>query len=276
MGKRHVLITGGAGRVASILRQHWGTRYRLRLADVRPVVDLDRHEEYVELDITDLGSFTVACEGIDTILHLAADPSPQADFYQSLLSLNIIGGYNGFEAARRAGCRRLVFASSINALLGYGRKDGQPDGRCQSTRRMSTALPSAGGKPWLVSTATSMLCRAFACVCTARPSTRVISPKTPRMVASARGMRPICSLPASMPMTRSASLSSTVLHATKMAGSWSVRRIRAWPTSHRTARRSLGRNAGYTLALVKCRKSGSCPGPHRTTRSVAAQSARAI
>ena len=119
MGKLHVLITGAAGRVASILRQHWGDRYRLRLADVRPVEDLDLHEEYVELDITDLEAFTTACEGIDTVLHLAADPSPQADFYQSLLSLNIIGGYNGFEAARRAGCQRIVFASSINAVLGY-------------------------------------------------------------------------------------------------------------------------------------------------------------
>ena len=122
MGKRHVLITGSAGRVASILRQHWGDRYRLRLADVRLVEDLDLHEEYVQLDITDLEAFTAACEGIDTVLHLAADPSPQADFYQSLLSLNIIGGYNGFEAARRAGCRRLVFASSINAVLGYGKE----------------------------------------------------------------------------------------------------------------------------------------------------------
>ncbi len=122
MGKRHVLITGSAGRVASILRQHWGDRYRLRLADVRLVEDLALHEEYVELDITDLEAFTAACEGIDTVLHLAADPSPQADFYQSLLSLNIIGGYNGFEAARRAGCRRLVFASSINAVLGYGKE----------------------------------------------------------------------------------------------------------------------------------------------------------
>ena len=64
MGKRHVLITGSAGRVASILRQHWGDRYRLRLADVRPVADLDLHEEYVELDITDLEAFTAACEGV--------------------------------------------------------------------------------------------------------------------------------------------------------------------------------------------------------------------
>ena len=60
MGKLHVLITGGAGRVASILRQHWGDRYQLRLADVRPVEDLDLHEEYVALDITDLEAFTAA------------------------------------------------------------------------------------------------------------------------------------------------------------------------------------------------------------------------
>ena len=96
----------------------------MRLADVRPVADLAPHEEYIEPDITDLEAFTAACGGIDTVLHLAADPSPKADFYQSLLSLNIIGGYNGFEAARRAGCRCLVFASSINAVLGYG-QDGQ-------------------------------------------------------------------------------------------------------------------------------------------------------
>ena len=91
----------------------------MRLADVRPVADLAPHEEYIEPDITDLEAFTAACEGIDTVLHLAADPSPQADFYQSLLSLNIIGGYNGFEAARRAGSQRIVFANSINAVLGY-------------------------------------------------------------------------------------------------------------------------------------------------------------
>ncbi|SVB35354.1 uncharacterized protein METZ01_LOCUS188208 [marine metagenome] len=61
-----------------------------------------------------------ACEGIDTIVHLAADPSPAAEFYETLLPLNIIGGYNGFQAAAEAGCRRIVFASSVNAVLGYG------------------------------------------------------------------------------------------------------------------------------------------------------------
>ena len=119
--KRNLLITGGAGNVATFLRQHWGERHTLRLADIRPVEDLSSHEEAVEFDISDLEAFTKACEGIDTVVHLAADPSPRADFYESLLQRNVIGAYNGFEAARRAGCRRLVFASSINAVSGYDR-----------------------------------------------------------------------------------------------------------------------------------------------------------
>lgn len=122
MSPRHVLMTGAAGRVGTFLREHWRGRYRLRLADVRPVEDAG-DDETIELDITDLDAFTRACEGIDTVLHLAADPSPKADFYESLLQRNIIGGYNGFEAARLAGCRRIVFASSINAVLGYGKTD---------------------------------------------------------------------------------------------------------------------------------------------------------
>ncbi|MBT4613074.1 MAG: NAD(P)-dependent oxidoreductase [Gemmatimonadetes bacterium] len=120
MSKRHVLITGAAGRVGTILRQQWGDRYQLRLADVAAVDDLAAHEQFLPLDVTDLAAFVSVCEGIDTLVHLAADPSPRADFYETLLQRNIIGGYNGFEAARQAGCRRLVFASSIHAVLGHG------------------------------------------------------------------------------------------------------------------------------------------------------------
>ena len=117
--KQHVLITGAAGLVAGIVRQHWGDRYRLRLADIQPVSDLADHEESIKLDIRDLEAFTEACRDIDVVLHLAADRSPSADFYETLIDLNLIGCYNGFEAARRSGCRRVVFASSINAVLGY-------------------------------------------------------------------------------------------------------------------------------------------------------------
>ena len=52
------------------------------------------------------------------MLHLAADPSPQADFYASLLDRNIKATYNVMHAAE-AEVKRVVFASSVNAILGY-------------------------------------------------------------------------------------------------------------------------------------------------------------
>ena len=59
--KPHVLITGAAGLVGGIVRQHWGDRYRLRLADIQSISDLADHEESVELDIRNLEAFTEAC-----------------------------------------------------------------------------------------------------------------------------------------------------------------------------------------------------------------------
>jgi nucleoside-diphosphate-sugar epimerase len=79
---------------------------------------LASYGEVVTGDLSDLEALKQLCQGVDTVLHLAADPDPSA-IWSSLLSNNIVGAYNIFVAAKAAGCRRLIFASSIHAVSGY-------------------------------------------------------------------------------------------------------------------------------------------------------------
>jgi nucleoside-diphosphate-sugar epimerase len=118
MEKRRVLMTGAAGRIGTAFRRQYGDCYNFRLVDRRPVDDLAGHESRVA-DLVSLDEARAACEGIDTVLHLAADPSPRATFYDTLLPLNIQMTYNMFHAAVEQGCRRLIFASSIHAVNAY-------------------------------------------------------------------------------------------------------------------------------------------------------------
>jgi nucleoside-diphosphate-sugar epimerase len=113
----NVLITGAAGRIGSWLTQHLAGRYDFVLSDVRPP-DHTRGFPFVEADIADLEAMRRLCQGVDTVVHLAADPSMEAT-WESLLPRNLVGLYNIFQAAHEAGCRRVIFASSVNAVFGY-------------------------------------------------------------------------------------------------------------------------------------------------------------
>ena len=121
--RRRVLVTGAAGNIGSYFARQSHRRYDLRLmihggeepADIRQI---RRFGELIVGDITDLATMKRLCRGIDTVVHMAADPSPAAT-WESLLSANIIGTYNTFVAAKSAGCRRVIYASSIHAVSGY-------------------------------------------------------------------------------------------------------------------------------------------------------------
>lgn len=115
--KRTVLITGAAGRIGSSLTRDLAGRYDLSLTDVRPPADAHGFP-FAEADIADQEAMRRLCQGVDTIIHLAADPSMEAT-WESLLPRNIVGLYNIFQAAHEAGCRRVIFASSVNAVFGY-------------------------------------------------------------------------------------------------------------------------------------------------------------
>lgn len=117
--RRKVLLTGAAGRIGTAFRQQAGGRYAMRLAD-RQIGDLAEHgDEALAFDIVDLDACQRACAGIDTVVHLAADPSSRTGFYESLLDNNIKGTYNIFRAAKDQGCARVIFASSVQAVEAY-------------------------------------------------------------------------------------------------------------------------------------------------------------
>jgi NAD(P)-dependent dehydrogenase (short-subunit alcohol dehydrogenase family) len=118
---RKVLVTGAAGRIGSYFARHSHQRYALRLM-VRELNEksapLKPFGEIVTGDISDLARMKELCAGIDTVLHLAASPSPSST-WDELLPANISGTYNTMVAAKACGCRRVVFASSIHAVSGY-------------------------------------------------------------------------------------------------------------------------------------------------------------
>ena len=118
--KRKVLVTGAAGRIGSYFAQHSCSKYELRLLvhDGDDAGKIESHGEVVHADLLDLEGMKAACAGIDTVVHLAANPEPSAA-WEELLETNITGTYHAFVAAKHAGCRRVIFASSIHAISGY-------------------------------------------------------------------------------------------------------------------------------------------------------------
>lgn len=115
-----VLVTGPGGRVGSGLRRHWGDRYPLRLFDLQPPEPLAPHESALQGTITDEAAVLAAAQGCRAIVHLAAT-SDEADFLTELVPNNVVGLYHVFEAARTLGIRRLIFASTVQVLLGHPR-----------------------------------------------------------------------------------------------------------------------------------------------------------
>src|SRR5262249_49938503 len=116
---RSVLITGAAGRIGSSLTRDLAGRYDLSLTDARPPADAHGYP-FAEADIADLEAMRRLGGGKARVIHLAADPSMEAT-WESLLPRNLIGLYNTFQAAHEAGCRRVIFASSVNAVFGYSK-----------------------------------------------------------------------------------------------------------------------------------------------------------
>ncbi len=119
-------ITGAAGRVGTALRPLLRERYRLRLLDVRELPNgLASGEEFQQVDVTDMSVVETALEGADAVLHLAGQPNPSAT-WSSVLKDNIDATHTVFEAARRRGVQRIVFASTNHVMGFYNLEEAWP------------------------------------------------------------------------------------------------------------------------------------------------------
>ena len=107
MAPRRVLVTGMSGLIGGALRRHLEGKYELSALNRRSIPGVKCHEA----DIADLGAIAPAFAGIDTVVHLAARTG-SSDVFDEILNANVVGTYNVFEAARRAGVSRVVYASS--------------------------------------------------------------------------------------------------------------------------------------------------------------------
>lgn len=115
-----ILLTGGSGKLGS-------TAVTVLRTSGHELIVLDRaaaRGEGIPIDLTDAGQVLDAVagieehhDGVDAIVHLAAIPAPGILPDVATFQNNILATHHVFQAARRAGVRRIVYASS-ETLLG--------------------------------------------------------------------------------------------------------------------------------------------------------------
>lgn len=144
---RSVLVTGGAGFIGSNL----AARLVAEGAEVRVLDDFStgRREnledvgavETIEGSVVDPETCRAACEGVDVVFHQAALPSVARSVADPAAShaAGATGSVNVFDAARRAGVERVVYAASSSA---YGDTPTLPK---------HEAMPTSPRSPYAVS-----------------------------------------------------------------------------------------------------------------------------
>ena len=118
---QRLLLTGAAGGLGQELRARLKAYCTtLRLSDIANLGDEGAGEELRPARLEDAGAVLSLLEGVDAVVHLGGVSTEQP--WEPILQANIVGVYNLYEAARKQGVKRVVFASS-NHVTGFYRQD---------------------------------------------------------------------------------------------------------------------------------------------------------
>ncbi|WP_269502027.1 NAD-dependent epimerase/dehydratase family protein [Burkholderia sp. IMCC1007] len=122
-----LLLTGAGGKLGKVLRDRL-RRYAdiVRVSDIVDVGAAAMQEEVVRCDLADGAAVHALVEGVDAIVHMGGVSVERP--FEEILPANIQGVFHLYEAARRHGVRRVVFASS-NHVIGYYRQGEVIDAR---------------------------------------------------------------------------------------------------------------------------------------------------
>ena len=104
---KKIAITGAAGVIGRALCKD--------LEKDHEVVAIDLHDVPAIVDVRDLEALSTAFSGCEAVVHLAGYADVLAT-WEDVRDVNIAGTYNAFEAARRAGVKHVIFASSNHAV----------------------------------------------------------------------------------------------------------------------------------------------------------------
>lgn len=111
-----VLVTGGIGLIGhTVVKRLQNKGWDVKVIDIAPQTELP-DSVYSVCDITDYDSLREKMKGCDAVVHMAALRSPYYAQAPEVFRINVQGTFNVFEAAAKQGIKRVVQASSINAI----------------------------------------------------------------------------------------------------------------------------------------------------------------
>jgi nucleoside-diphosphate-sugar epimerase len=139
-----ILVTGMSGLIGGAVRRQLEGKYELSALNRSAVAGV----RTFRADIADFEAIRPAFTGQDVVIHLAAKAGSNYS-WEDIQQANLVGTYNVFEAARQAGVKRVVYASSGATISGWEQEfpynalvEGRYDEAPESWRMLTYESPT--------------------------------------------------------------------------------------------------------------------------------------